>query len=149
MPDTPPRPLAGEALSVMTDNTLEDLRSTRPLERLLEDSWKTRSRRIDRRELVLESLSSLLLLALAIPLAILKSTVWMLVALLLVAAFWLNRDLYRLFLRRGGPWFAVKGFLLQQFYYLYSLFSLAAGVTIYLARLATRRADGRAKRTGL
>jgi len=88
-------------------------------------------------------------LALAIPLAILKSTVWLLVAVLLVAAFWLNRDLYRLFLRRGGPWFAVKGFLLQQFYYLYSLFSVAAGVTIYLARLATRRADLRAKRTGL
>jgi glycosyltransferase involved in cell wall biosynthesis len=88
-------------------------------------------------------------LALAIPLAILKSTVWLLVAVLLVAAFWLNRDLYRLFLRRGGPGFAVKGFLLQQFYYLYSLFSVAAGVTIYLARWATRRADLRAKRTGL
>jgi len=88
-------------------------------------------------------------LALTIPLAIIKSTVWLLVAVLLVAAFWLNRDLYRLFLRRGGPGFAVKGFLLQQFYYLYSLFSVAAGVTIYLARLATRRADGRAKRTGL
>jgi glycosyltransferase involved in cell wall biosynthesis len=88
-------------------------------------------------------------LALAIPLAILKSTIWLLAAVLLVAALWLNRDLYRLFLRRGGAWFAVKGFLLQQFYYLYSLFSVAAGVTIYLARLATRRADDRAKRTGL
>ncbi|HWX74913.1 MAG TPA: hypothetical protein VNZ05_06385, partial [Solirubrobacteraceae bacterium] len=54
----------------MTDKTLEDLRSTRPLERLLEDSWKTRSRRIDRRELVVESLSSSLFLALAIPLAL-------------------------------------------------------------------------------
>ena len=65
------------------------------------------------------------------------------------AALWLNRDLYRLFLRRGGPWFAVKGFLLQQFYYLYSLFSLAAGVTIYLGRSFTRQVKGRAKRTGL
>ena len=90
-------------------------------------------------------------LALAIPLAIFRPTawLWLLVALLFSAALWLNRDLYRLFLRRGGPWFAVKGFLLQQFYYLYSLFSLAAGVTIYLGRSFTRQVKGRAKRTGL
>jgi glycosyltransferase involved in cell wall biosynthesis len=90
-------------------------------------------------------------LALAIPLAIFRLTawLWLLVALLFSAALWLNRDLYRLFLRRGGPWFAVKGFLLQQFYYLYSLFSLAAGVTIYLGRSFTRQVKGRAKRTGL
>lgn len=89
-------------------------------------------------------------LALAIPVAIFRTTtwLWLLVAILLSLAFWLNRDLYRLFLRRGGPWFAVKGFLLQQFYYLYSLFSLAAGVTIYFVRSLTRRADDRAKRTG-
>jgi len=90
-------------------------------------------------------------LAASIPVATFRPTtwLWMLVGLLLIAAFWLNRDLYRLFLRRGGPWFAVKGFLLQQFYYLYSLFSLAAGVAIYVVRSLTRRADGRAKRTGL
>ena len=89
-------------------------------------------------------------LALAIPVAIFRPTawLWLFVALLLGAAFALNRDLYRLFLRQGGPWFAVKGFLLQQFYYLYSLFSLAAGVAIYFARSFTRRSDGRAKRTG-
>src|SRR5260370_23917239 len=73
-------------------------------------------------------------LAIAIPLAMFRPAAWLLVALLLVAAVWLNRDLYRLFLRRGGLWFAVKGFLLQQFYYLYSLFSLVAGVAIYLAK---------------
>ena len=87
-------------------------------------------------------------LAIAIPLAIFKSTAWLLVAVLFLAALWLNRDLYRLFLRRGGPWFAVKGFLLQQFYYLYSLFSLPVGVAIYLARSFTRRMETRAKRTG-
>jgi len=90
-------------------------------------------------------------LALTIPVAIFRPTpwLWLLVAVLLCVAFWLNRDLYRLFLRRGGPWFAVKGFLLQQFYYLYSLFSLVAGVAIYLAQWFTRRAGGQAKRTGL
>jgi glycosyltransferase involved in cell wall biosynthesis len=72
--------------------------------------------------------------AIAVPLAIFRPAAWLLIALLLVAALCLNRDLYRLFLRRGGPWFAVKGFLLQQFYYLYSLFSLVAGVAIYLAK---------------
>jgi glycosyltransferase involved in cell wall biosynthesis len=76
-------------------------------------------------------------LAIAIPLAIFIPSAWLLVAVLLAAALWLNRDLYRLFLRRGGPWFAVKGFLLQQFYYLYSLFSVVAGVAIYLARSFT------------
>jgi diguanylate cyclase (GGDEF)-like protein len=70
MNDTPPPAPAGQGPSVMTDKTLEDLRSDRPLERLLEDSWKTRARRIGRRELIVESLSSSLFLALAIPLAL-------------------------------------------------------------------------------
>jgi len=90
-------------------------------------------------------------LALVIPVAIFRPAawLWLVVAMLLATALWLNRDLYRLFLRRGGRWFAVKGFLLQQFYYLYSLFSLAAGVAIYFARSLTRRIEGRTKRTGL
>jgi membrane protein implicated in regulation of membrane protease activity len=89
-------------------------------------------------------------LALVIPVATFRPAawLWLVVALLLGAALWLNSDLYRLFFRRGGPWFAVKGFLLQQFYYLYSLFSLPAGVAIYLARSLTRRVEGRTKRTG-
>jgi myo-inositol 2-dehydrogenase/D-chiro-inositol 1-dehydrogenase len=39
----------------------------------------------------------------------------------------LNRDLYRLLFRRGGFWFTVNGFLLQQLYYLYSLFQPCRG----------------------
>jgi len=54
----------------MTDKTLEDLRSTRPVERLLEESWRTRARRVSRRELVVETTASMLFLALAIPLAV-------------------------------------------------------------------------------
>jgi diguanylate cyclase (GGDEF)-like protein len=49
---------------------LEDLRSTDPVERLLEDSWESRSRAPDRREQTVEALASLLFLCLAGPLAI-------------------------------------------------------------------------------
>jgi GT2 family glycosyltransferase len=87
-------------------------------------------------------------LTMVVPLAIFKSQLWVVVALLLVAAFWLTRDLYRLFFRRGGLWFAIKGFLLQQFYYLYSLFSLVAGVAIYFSRSFARRDEAAAKRAG-
>jgi hypothetical protein len=58
---------------------------------------------------------------------------------LVVLGIWINRSLFRLFLRKGGIWFAVEGFVLQQFYYLYSLFSLAAGVSIFAWRTLTRR----------
>src|SRR5438445_8939686 len=50
---------------------LEDLRSTDPAERLLEDTWRTRSRRVSGRELLVETTASSLFLALAIPLAVL------------------------------------------------------------------------------
>jgi len=83
-------------------------------------------------------------LVIATPVAIFRYQAVPIVALLLIAAFWLNRDLYSLFFRRGGLWFAAKGFLLQQFYYLYSLFSLVVGVAIYLSR----RVEAAAKRTG-
>lgn len=86
-------------------------------------------------------------LAIAVPVAIFKYQAWLVVAFLLTAAFWLNRDLCGLFFRRGGLWFALKGFLLQQFYYLYSLFSLVAGVAIYFARWFTRRVEVTSKRT--
>jgi GT2 family glycosyltransferase len=75
-------------------------------------------------------------LAIAIPMSIFRYQAWLVVVLLITAAFWLNRDLYRLFFRRGGLWFAINGFLLQQLYYLYSLFSVAAGIAIYSARCA-------------
>src|SRR5208283_2660754 len=89
-----------------------------------------------------------LALAIAIPLAIFRYQAWLAVLLLLTAALWLNRDLYRLFFRRGGVWFAINGFLLQQFYYLYSLFGVAVGVAIYVARSLTRRVEAAAGRTG-
>ena len=73
-------------------------------------------------------------IALAIPLAIFNYQFWMLVVALVAAAIWLNRDLYRLLFKKGGFWFSVNGFLLQQFYYLYSIAGFVAGVAIYLAR---------------
>ncbi len=86
-------------------------------------------------------------LAIAIPTAIFLHQVLLVVALLLIAAFWLNRDLYGLFFRRAGLWFAVKGFLLQQLYYLYSTFSLATGIAIYYSRSFRRRLEAAPKRT--
>jgi|GEM_PF-3433238 len=57
----------------MTDRMLDDLRSTRPVERLLEDSWRTRKRLLGRREFVVESATSALFLAVAMPLALTTS----------------------------------------------------------------------------
>jgi diguanylate cyclase (GGDEF)-like protein len=54
----------------MTAPVLDDARSSDPVERLLEESWETRSRRIDPRELIVESLAGVLFLACAIPLAL-------------------------------------------------------------------------------
>jgi len=45
-----------------------------------------------------------------------------------VLAAWVNRDLYRLFYRRGGLRLLAGGFLLQQLYYLYSAVGLIAGI---------------------
>jgi hypothetical protein len=75
-----------------------------------------------------------LALALAIVAAPFMFQAWFLASALVALGLWLNRDLYRLLFRRGGFWFTVSGFLLQQLYYLYSLFSLAAGVAIFAAR---------------
>jgi diguanylate cyclase (GGDEF)-like protein len=47
----------------------DDVRAGAPDERLLEDSWKARSRRPPRRELVAEGVAALLFLAVAVPLA--------------------------------------------------------------------------------
>jgi diguanylate cyclase (GGDEF)-like protein len=54
----------------MTHANVDDTRAKRTDERLLEDSWTTRSREVSRRELLVEASSSLLFLALAIPLAL-------------------------------------------------------------------------------
>jgi glycosyltransferase involved in cell wall biosynthesis len=82
-----------------------------------------------------QRLAAIVAIAIAIitPVAIFKYWLWMLVVALVVVATWLNRGLYRLLFKRGGFWFAVNGFLLQQLYYLYSIAGVAAGVAIYLA----------------
>ncbi len=48
---------------------MDDARSSDPLERLLEDSWESRSQRASRRELILETSAAALFLAVAAPLA--------------------------------------------------------------------------------
>jgi len=54
----------------MISPALEDARASDPIERLLEDSWDTRARQVERREFVAESAAAALLLACAIPMAI-------------------------------------------------------------------------------
>ncbi|HYL57436.1 MAG TPA: glycosyltransferase [Candidatus Acidoferrales bacterium] len=73
---------------------------------------------------------------------------WLLAGVLVVLGLWLNRDLYRLLLRKGGAWLAINGFLLQQLYYLYSIFGFAAGVAIFGARTFSRRVEAVLRRAG-
>ncbi len=47
-----------------------DARATAPVDRLLEDSWHTRSRRLTRRELLVEGLAGALFLCCAVPMAL-------------------------------------------------------------------------------
>jgi len=54
----------------MYDTAMDDARATGPVERLLEDSWATRSRDVGMRELVVEAVAALLFLAAAVPLAV-------------------------------------------------------------------------------
>jgi diguanylate cyclase (GGDEF)-like protein len=54
----------------MPEPCLDDVRSSNPVEHLMEASWETRSRRPGRRELVVESAAALAFLACAIPLAV-------------------------------------------------------------------------------
>ena len=83
-----------------------------------------------------QRLAAIVAIAIAIitPVAFFNYQLWMLVVALIVVAIWMNRDLYRLLFKRGGVWFSVNGFLLQQFYYLYSIAGVVAGVAIYLTR---------------
>jgi GT2 family glycosyltransferase len=85
-------------------------------------------------------------LAVLIPAAIFRSQLWILVAALVAAAIWLNLGLYRLLFKKGGLRFSIGGFLLQQLYYLYSVFGVAAGTAIYLARSFSREYGAAAKR---
>jgi glycosyltransferase involved in cell wall biosynthesis len=71
--------------------------------------------------------------AIAIP------CLWFAVGALFFTAYRLNRDLFRLLFAKGGPRLALGGFFLQQLYYLYSLFGLAAGTAMYLLRSFSSR----------
>jgi diguanylate cyclase (GGDEF)-like protein len=55
----------------VSDTSVEDVRASGPVERLLEESWGARSERIGRRELLVESAAGLLFAAVAVPLAVL------------------------------------------------------------------------------
>ena len=54
----------------MNKPALDDVRAADPVERLLEDSWKARGRRFNRRELAAEAVASALFLGCAIPMAL-------------------------------------------------------------------------------
>ena len=52
----------------MQDSQLDDARASDPVERLLEESWESRTQRANRRELVVEGSAAVLFLAVAGPL---------------------------------------------------------------------------------
>jgi diguanylate cyclase (GGDEF)-like protein len=64
------REAAGERVAEPDGELLDDARQGGAVERPLEDSWRARSRRADRREQLVVGASSLLFLAIAIPLAV-------------------------------------------------------------------------------
>ncbi len=71
--DEPPSPgqsrEASDAPAAVQDGMVEDVRSTDPVERLLEDSWESRAARPRRREILAEALAAALFLAGAVSLA--------------------------------------------------------------------------------
>jgi glycosyltransferase involved in cell wall biosynthesis len=98
-----------------------------------------------------QRIAAILALALAVSIVIapFRFQAWFLGALLMAIAFWINRDLYLLLYRKGGLRFTMHGFLLQQLYYLYSLFSFGAGLAIFVTRSLTRRVEAARKRSRL
>ena len=86
-------------------------------------------------------------LVLAIVLAFVNPYLWIVVGALLIVAYRLNRDLFRLLLAKGGARLAIAGFFLQQLYYLYSLFGLAVGSAMYFVRSFSRHQDQPLKQT--
>jgi diguanylate cyclase (GGDEF)-like protein len=64
------RPANLEQAAAMSGPALDDVRASDPVERLLEESWDTRSRRISTREVVVEAAAAALFLACAVPLAL-------------------------------------------------------------------------------
>lgn len=65
--------------------------------------------------------------------------VFALIVLMVLAAI-INRRLFGLFYRRGGLRLLIAGFLLQQFYYLYSIAGLATGMMRHWLGIAPPRA---------
>ncbi len=65
----PPLPDPSTPMS-STDLILDDVRAGGPVERLLEDSWSTRSERAGQREMIVEAIAGALFLACAVPLAL-------------------------------------------------------------------------------
>jgi len=51
----------------------------------------------------------------------------------LAAVVWMNRDLYRFYLRKGKSWFALRAVAMHLVYYLYSLAGFAIGSCLYLS----------------
>ncbi len=80
-------------------------------------------------------------LVLSILFALVSPYLWFVVGALLVVAYWLNRGLFRLLLKKGGSRLAIGGFLLQQLYYLYSLAGLLAGAAVYFLHSHSRHHD--------
>jgi len=80
-----------------------------------------------------QRLAALLVAGMAglMPIAIFRPLALVPLAGLLLAAAWINRGLYILFFRQGGPSLLVAGFLLQQLYYVYSFLGLIIGIIIY------------------
>src|SRR5581483_1393037 len=70
------RPIAGGAhhhsrgTHSLDTATVEDVRASDPVQRLLEESWESRSERAGRRELISELGAALAFLAVAVPLAV-------------------------------------------------------------------------------
>jgi len=91
----------------------------------------------DQRIAALISVAMVLAIIGAMPMPLL----WLVVIALAACAVLINRDLFRLLLARGGVPLALAGFFLQQLYYLYSLFGLAAGLTLYAFGFRARDAS--------
>ena len=77
-------------------------------------------------------------IVLALFLAMVNPRGWLLLAALMAAGYFLNRDLFGLLYAKGGTRLALAGFFLQQLYYLYSLLGLALGLAIYFANSLSR-----------
>jgi glycosyltransferase involved in cell wall biosynthesis len=72
---------------------------------------------------------------------------WLVTIALMIVACVINRGLFSLLLAKGGIRLAIAGFFLQQLYYLYSLFGLAAGAMIYVLSSHSRRQSQPLKQT--